>query len=89
MVHFKAIADDLGIKVCKIRKDSPHLGDLDDDCVIIALSIMTGKLSEQTHIRTCTMLWKTLCTVTRTMWKSRQRKRLGGLTGTAVLPRNR
>lgn len=43
MVHFKAIADDLGIKVCKIRKDSPHLGDLDDDCVIIALSIMTGK----------------------------------------------
>ena len=43
MVHFKAIADDLGIKVCKIRKDSPHLGDLDDDCVIIALSIMTEK----------------------------------------------
>ena len=43
MTHFKAIADDLGIKVCKIRKDSPHLGDLKDDCVIIALSIMTEK----------------------------------------------
>ena len=28
MIRLKKIADDLGIKVCKIRKDSPHLGDL-------------------------------------------------------------
>lgn len=43
MIRLKKIADDLGIKVCKIRKDSPHLGDLKDDCLIIALSIMTEK----------------------------------------------
>ena len=43
MVHFKAIADDLGIKVTKLRKDSPYLGYLDDDYMIIALSIMTEK----------------------------------------------
>ena len=43
MVHFKTIADYLGIKVNKLRKDSPYLGYLDDDCMIIALSIMTEK----------------------------------------------
>lgn len=43
MVHFKTIADDLGIKVTKLRKGSPYLGYLDDDCMIIALSIMTEK----------------------------------------------
>lgn len=45
MVHFKAIADDLGIEVCKLEKGSPYLGyiDLDDDCMIVALSIMTEK----------------------------------------------
>lgn len=43
MVHFKAIADDLGIKVTKLKKGSPYLGYLDDDCMIIALSIMTEK----------------------------------------------
>ena len=43
MVHFKAIADDLGIKVTKLRKGSPYLGDLKDDCMVIGLSIMTEK----------------------------------------------
>ena len=43
MIHFKSIADYLGIKVTKLRKGSPYLGHLDDDCVIIGLSIMTEK----------------------------------------------
>lgn len=45
MTHFKAIADDLGIEVCKLEKGSPYLGylDLDDDCMVVALSIMTEK----------------------------------------------
>ena len=41
--NFRAIANSLGIEVNLIRKNSIHLGDLQNDCMIVAFSLMTGK----------------------------------------------